>query len=179
MYDIVLNLVSTAVPLIILQIIVLPFLSRKLSADDYGYLLTVVSMITITANSLGNALNNVRLLNQSFYEKEGKYGDFNIIILIEILISFVCVCAGIYLLNRKINCIDFFLIVLWTIFTVIREYYSVSYRLKLDYYGVIKNNLVLSVGYFLGVVFFFVQYIWQFDILCRIIYGNCSCIIQK
>ena len=58
--DIVLNITATAIPLIILQLVVLPLIATKMSDELYGFTLTIISTITIIASSLGNALNNVR-----------------------------------------------------------------------------------------------------------------------
>ena len=93
--DIVLNITATAIPLIILQLVVLPLIATKMSDELYGFTLTIISTITIIASSLGNALNNVRLIKNRVYEEKGIQGDFSILLLGELVIGCITLVLSI------------------------------------------------------------------------------------
>ena len=63
----------------ILQIVVYPFLGSHMSADSYGLFLTLIGIVNIISVTLGNSLNNVRLLRDTTYKENKTTGDFNLI----------------------------------------------------------------------------------------------------
>jgi O-antigen/teichoic acid export membrane protein len=60
-----------------------------------------------------------------------------------------------------VSFIRIFFIVLYSGFTLIREYLIVSFRLNLNYKAILLNNLILAFGYFVGLIFFDVAGYWQ------------------
>ena len=48
-----------------------------------------------------------------------------------------------------------------SILTTLREYYAVAYRLKLNFKGILLNNLLLCAGYLVGLLIFMITALWE------------------
>lgn len=177
-YDIILNIIATAAPLIVLQLIILPYMAKNMSEDNYGYLLAIVSLITIVSSTFGNALNNVRLLCQTEFENINS-GDFNIILFIQSIACVVIISLGIFFFQRNISWLEYFCIILFGIITLLREYFIVIFRIKLNYKAIVYNNLLVSVGYFLGYLFFIYSNLWILPYLIGSCLGCIHCIYKN
>ena len=79
--DTVLNVISSFFPIFVLQIIVYPIISREISENSYGLMLSMYSLISLVSGTLGGELCNSRLLKDKVYEDENLQGDFNLILL--------------------------------------------------------------------------------------------------
>mgnify|MGYP005763987467 CR=1 FL=1 len=158
--DIVLNITATAIPLIILQLVVLPLIATKMSDELYGFTLTIISTITIIASSLGNALNNVRLIKNIVYEEKGIQGDFSILLLGELVIG--CITLVLSINQYKLEYIDVCLLIILTFIWIAREYLIVTFRLELNFKGIVINNIIMVVGYVVGLVLYSFTLYWQY-----------------
>lgn len=103
----VLNICATALPLMILQLVIFPLIARKEGNENYGTILTVISLVTIVSGSLGNSLNNIRLIRNQDYEKEKICGDFQLLIFAEMIVSAIVV--GISSIQYCLKFIDYIL----------------------------------------------------------------------
>ena len=75
--DMFLNIIAATVPVAVLQLVVYPVTAKNIGGNEYGLMLTIYSVWIMISNSLGNVLNNIRLLYDKDY-KDDK-GDFNIL----------------------------------------------------------------------------------------------------
>ena len=60
--DIALNVFATAIPIMILQLWILPSLSHEMTDERYGLMVTEVSFFSVLPGAAGNVLNNIRLI---------------------------------------------------------------------------------------------------------------------
>lgn len=65
MFDVFLNIVATAIPIAVLQLCIYPLIATNVDDEIYGLFLTQISVLTIISGSLGNALNNIRLVKMN------------------------------------------------------------------------------------------------------------------
>ena len=65
------NLMSSLLATGVLQIVVYPVLARLFNASAYGILLTVMGIVNTVSVSIGNTLNNTRLIQNTNYEEQG------------------------------------------------------------------------------------------------------------
>lgn len=157
--DIILNVVATAVPLIVLQLIILPSLADKMNEESYGLILTMISIFTVICGSFGNALNNIRLIKNAEYEKQKMQGDFSLILLCETILSAIIVIVSFQ--HLKLIFIDYILSVILAILWISREYYIVAFRIRLDFRGIVFNNIALVTGYIIGYGLFLIYSYWE------------------
>lgn len=162
--DFILNILASLLLTIATQFIAYPYLSRLMSSEEYGFLLMVMGVVNAVGVSLGNPLNNTRILLQPEYDKENLNGDYNPLFFASIIVNvFVVAILAIIALQKfdttVIGCIVISLLVLF------RSYYSASYRIIIDY----KKNLYSSgfgfVGYILGVVITYYTNVWVFTFI--------------
>jgi hypothetical protein len=89
--DIVQNLLSAFIPLGLLQLVILPSVSKSIGGDKYGLVLTLVALLNTVPASFGNALNNIRLLKDDEYRQKNLSGDFNYLVLTSTVVSILII----------------------------------------------------------------------------------------
>lgn len=160
--DMALNIFSGAIPIVVLQLFVLPNLSNYTDANSYGIIVTILAMMNTVPSSFGNVLNNVRLLHQEKYESNRDGNNFPILLLIAEFINVILLLiAGIAYLDKN-DYLGVTLTVVMGIMWLSKEYHVVAFRLKIDYIKASICNIFLSVGYVVGYGVFFLTRYWQF-----------------
>ncbi len=146
--DIILNIFASGVMTAALQLIVYPLLGAHFSAADYGQILTVMGICNIFSSAFGNGLNNTRLVCNSEYSARSLVGDFNTLSLVSLLVAFLSSAVATF----AITCspLAAVLIGFSTLFAIVKAYYSVAFRLRLDYRRVLLCNLFCAIGYTAG-----------------------------
>lgn len=159
--DFTLNIIASVILTAATQLIAYPYLSRILSIDKYGLMLTIIGIINAIGVSLGNPLNNTRILLQSEYNHKNLNGDYNIIFSVCVIIDIFIVGIITSLVIKKI---DFIIIgyIFVSILVLFRSYFSASYRIIINY----KKNLYASIwgfiGYILGILVAYFTGKWIF-----------------
>lgn len=159
--DSLLNIIATAIPIIILQLFTLPIIGDRLGGENYGLVVTLISLFTVLSFPFGNVLNNIRLLMDEEYNKKRIYGDFNILLISSIVLSTIMMIIGTIYYEGKFSFISISLIILISCLNLLREYLGVSFRLQLNYKKIVINNVILTIGYILGTFFFSLIGYWQ------------------
>ena len=148
------NAVATAIPLLALQLFVLPKISEQTSAAAYGLMLTLVSAMTVVTVPSGGSLGNVRLLMNLEYEEKGFAGDFNILasVLTMAGAAVLGVISAIYAGAADVR--EIAGIVAIGVLAVVNQYYAVGFRLTLAYGKIAINSVILTMGYLSGFLLF-------------------------
>ncbi len=155
------NAVATAIPLIALQLFVLPKISEQMSPSAYGLMLTLVSVISLVTTCSGASLNDVRLLMNLDYEEKGFAGDFNI--LISILTVLGATVVGIFtaIYSDGAGAKEIAGMVIIGVLAVLYQYYLVGFRLALSYGKIAINSVIQTAGYLIGYWLFRRTNHWQ------------------
>lgn len=161
-FDSILNIAASAIPIIILQLIILPILGSEVGGSEYGLILTLVSLSTLFSLPFGNVLNNIRLLVDAEYSDKKIAGDFNILLLISVILNSLMIIIGTIIYEDTVNILNIILIAVFSNLNLIREYLVVSFRIKLSYDKILINNLILGIGYLLGLAVFYKTGKWQY-----------------
>ena len=152
--DIILNILANAVPLIVLQLIVLPRVNAHVGEEAYGLVVTLVSVLTFVTSTSAGSLNNVRLLLDSKYQEENVQGDFNIIQLFFSIMNALLVVTISLFYTKEWTAEVIVLLMVATILICSEGYYSVGFRLQLNYRRIFIQKIFLAVGYILGYYLF-------------------------
>lgn len=163
------NIVATAIPLIVLQLLVLPQMAEKMTDAQYGLLVTVVAFMNVIPSTFGNTLNNIRLLFQNKYDEKNKVGDFQIILLVSLLICAVITIGFSIKYKTDFNFTGYLLSLILALLWLVREYYIVAYRLIINYTFIMLNNVVMVLGYLVGYYVFLRVGYWQIVYLAGLI----------
>lgn len=163
--DFLYNIMAMAVSTGVMQLIVYPYLASQFSQSIYGTLLTVMGIVNTIANSFGNSLNNVRLINNTDYNSKGYVGDFNLLLNVSSILStiIICILGSVWF---KFDILTIILLGILVILITVRCYHVVSYRLVLDFRKILLQNILLSIGYIIGLGIAYFTKQWVFIFIC-------------
>lgn len=159
-FDMGLNIIATAIPIVVLQLIIFPLVSKIIPSNSYGFLLTILSLMNMCPGTIASVINNIRLLRNSEYEKKNLFGDFNGILYASIIVNVIIVCGSVILLNNEIIVTDAILIIIVSILWILQNYYIVEFRIKINYKAILVNNIFMGIGYIVGYAVFLVTLRW-------------------
>ena len=160
--DMGLNIVASAIPVFVLQLLVLPSLAGQMTDDKYGLLVTILSLLNMIPASLGNVLNNIRLIFNKDQTEVEKKNDYNAELLLMVLFNIVIVLVFSIYYAKTINVFDLILTVIVSILWLAREYYIVAFRLQINYIYITISNLIMIPGYAAGYALFLITNSWQY-----------------
>ncbi len=130
----------------VLQLAIYPLLNRNMGAEELGTVLYIMGLVAIVCPSVGQALNNSRLVVRRTVEV--KNGDYNRLLL---LFSLVGSLIAILVSTSSIRGAGTVLMtVLLLVITSYRYYGDVEYRLNLTYRRFFVYYLLISIGYLAG-----------------------------
>ena len=160
--DMILNIAAAGAPIAVMQLVIYPLVSRRLDSDVYGMMISVYAFIILINDSLGKAINNIRLINSN--EAENKKGDYNVLLCIYTIVSIFVTISGIfyYKSQAEISKFSAFLIIITSIFFLIDSYIIVYFRIRLNYIAILINALLMSVGFVAGYLAYYKTGQWMF-----------------
>lgn len=159
--DVLLNLVATTVPTLLLQFLLLPQMAARMDGEEYGLLVTMAALMAIVPSTMGNVLNNIRLLRRDACPKKEQHGDFCILLgglsAVNLVIMTVMTARYEGGLHPKSMALTLALSLLWLLW----DYSIVEFRLEIDYWAYLKCCLVKSIGFVAGYLLFRAEGSWQ------------------
>lgn len=161
-FDSILNIVAATIPIAIIQLIIYPFIAHKSGNQEYGLMITLVSLFNLIGFPYGNVLNNIRLLNNNEYQDNQIEGDYNVLLAVGLVINSIVMIIGTIYYENGISLISILLSIIISSVNLIREYLIVAFRITLNYKSILLNNIYLVVGYMIGFIFFNLTGYWQF-----------------
>jgi O-antigen/teichoic acid export membrane protein len=159
-YDSGINIVASAIPIVLLQLVIFPILAKNIGDVQYGIVLTLISLSLLLSQPFGNVLNNIRLLENNSYNKINNNGDFNVLLLISILINSIFIVIG-TIYYQGFHYPSIILMIMLSSLDLIRAYLIVTFRILLNYKAILINNVILGIGYLIGYLIFKVTDLWQ------------------
>lgn len=148
-----------------LQFIAYPFIHSGVGDKDFGEILTVYTILTITSVVLGNTLNNIRLINVDYYSPNNYFSKFYktlfVSIFIETIILFIVLIA-----YFDLSILDTLVLLVVNFLMCLRIYLNVFFRMKLEYNKILYVAVVQFIGMMLGLLVFLVTHYWIIVFLC-------------
>ena len=127
-YDALFSIAASAVPLIVLQLVLLPLLAQYLpNGDEYGLVITLVGVMTVIAQTF-DPLNNVRLIMEGTYREKGANGDFNILLTVCMGLGAIATFIGVSMYH--VDTIHVILLAVSTLFCVANSYLGGGFSSK-------------------------------------------------
>ncbi len=151
--DMVLNMIGFGIYIASQQILLLPLLKKMVDVDIYAGMVLYLSILNLICNVTGGELGNVRLVQDSNYQEEGKIGDFSRILLT--ISPIICIIVFPILLYLKYSIIGSILFTLTILMANVRLYATCFYRLKKKFNKVIFQNLCYLVGIIISLILFY------------------------
>ena len=176
--DIILNISAAALPIAMLQLIIYPRVAKDIGGDEYGLMLTIYSVWIMISNSLGNVLNNIKLLKFPEYSKAGVEGDLPILLRRWLCIGSAIIFFVIWIYCGEFSPIHIFLGVIAAAFIMLKAYFEVGFRIKLNYVAILINHALLSIGFFLGYFLCKITGIWELIFILGYALSSFYCIAK-
>ncbi len=148
--DMILNIIAGMLPIAVTQLLIYPIMARYVGGDSYGLLLTIYSLWIMISNSLGNVLNNVRLLYNQRYKEENIEGDFNIKLKIWGILNVIIIGTISIIYYGKFSFLNILVGTITSCLILLKAYLEVGFRIKLDYKKIVVNNFIQSIGLIIG-----------------------------
>ncbi len=140
----------------VLQLLVYPKLNAEMGAEGYGRVLYVMAFVNILGPSIGQALNNSRLVLRR--DHEVKNGDYTTLLF---LFSLIGIVISLPMARNSIaGPGGMILAALLILATVFRYYGDVEYRLSLNYRNYFIYYSLCGIGYAAGYVLYRITGIW-------------------
>lgn len=166
-----LSFLSYAMPTVVLQFVIQPIMAAMLGAEANGQYLTLMSLNYFVIGITATVLNTVRMLQDEEYKKKGLVGDFNVFFVGYAVLLAVVMPIGHILYTQSLNIVDILLYLAIALLYLYHDYIFAQYRLDLNYRKILINNIILVVGYFVGLAIFFVWQKWQIVIISAYFLG--------
>lgn len=160
--DFLYNIVGLVLMNGILQLLINPTLNKWMGVDAFGNYQSLLAVVAIIGTTFGVAANYSRLVKHR--EKKDSNGDYNIFLMMTSLLS-IPVAIVTLVIYKSFSVLSLILLVLLSVFTILRYYGEVNFRLNLNYKGVFIYYCCISMGYCLGLVLYRFTKKWEITIL--------------
>lgn len=160
-YNSGLNIIASILPVLVLQVVVYPLISRTISVNDYGIFLTIIGLAMLMIQVSGTGINNTRIIMNEEYEEQNIKGDFNFIAVICLILNIFIYLFIINVLHIELSIVNLIGTFLYIQLGFINIYLSAEFSILLDFKNVLKSNIFLVLGYFIGLLFFFINHQWS------------------
>lgn len=174
--DIVKNLffsfLSYAMPTAVLQFVIQPILANSLGSEVNGQYLTQMSLNYLIIGATATVLNTTRMLQDKEYKANGYVGDFNVFFVVYAVIIVIIVPIVQYFYIGILNLVDIMLCVIITLLYLYHDYIFAQYRLQMQFNKILVNNILLVVGYFVGLAVFYICEKWQVVVIAAYLIGG-------
>ena len=154
--DLIYTTMAVVVLNIVLQLVVYPLITHFHGEVVTGNILYFIGFIYIIPQAFGTALSNTRLIIRK--DHDATNADYTQMLTLTCVLS-ALICGYIGLADDM--SIGFSVLYgLFSVIYLIRAYTQVEFRLKLDFKGYFLYYCLSSVGYLIGLIFYFLTNIW-------------------
>ena len=157
LYDLCMSVGAVVVFNMVIQLFIYPCIANRLGNEGFGQVRAMMSLVSITAGSLGVSANYSRMMTESkFHPSNSSY--------FYILLGGGAVCAALGVVYMTglgaFSPLAALLFALLVILTAFRYYSDVSFRMKTDFFGYMIFYFAIAAGYAVGVLVYLVTKQW-------------------
>lgn len=178
LFDMTLNIMAASLPVAALQLIIYPQVAKDVGGDEYGLMLTLYSIWIMISNSLGNVLNNIKLLRYSEYEELKDEGDIALLLRRWIAGSSFIIFVVFWAYCGEFSPVHIIVGTVISVTILLKAYLEVEFRIKLNYIAILISNGLLSLGYLIGFALFWLTGVWEFIFLFGFGLASLYCIMK-
>ena len=152
------NIFANSIPMLFLQLIILPLIAKNYTVGQYGTILTIISRANVIIQIFGIGINNTRVIMNSFYMDKKITENYNKMFKIMVIIIVPVISLILLIFKIKISYVLFILLNIYIILGFLNLYLSSEYNINMDFLLLMKSNLCLTLGYAIGIfIFLFVN----------------------
>ncbi|MBE5953127.1 MAG: hypothetical protein E7257_03085 [Lachnospiraceae bacterium] len=147
--DLIYSILGLVVMNGVIQMVLYPYLNKQMGEERFGDVLSLISIVAIMGTTFGTAANYSRVVSTT--KRKVENGDYNIFLTIIAVLS-VIVSLATMLIMKDFTLWGYLGFSVLMIFTVLRYYADVEFRLNVNYKRFFIFYLFISIGYLLGVL---------------------------
>lgn len=151
--DTSINIISNLLLVSVIQLICFPLLNKSETENVFSLITVIYGYAIIIATTLGNTLNNVRLLYNNKITQSKKEYLFNNIFKYVIIGNIIIFSLLIWLYTKEVT-VNNILIVLFSALLTSRYYLNVYFREKLNFTKILFSNVSILIGYLIGILLY-------------------------
>ena len=159
--DICINILGTALPLLILQLLILPNVAKNIPKETYGEMQSLLSLVYIISGTIGTSLSSVRLIEDNDYKENNITADYAIINRYCMIFIALIMPVSIFFYLNNIDFLNLLLTTLVAIINYFNLYGQVGFRLNLDFRKMFENKFIGGIGYLIGYIIYLKYEFWQ------------------
>lgn len=163
--NIILNALGFALITGTVQLVLYPFLSRSMSQSEYGFVITLIGFANLFTAIFANSLVNSRLRQQEKYNQKDIKGDFSSLFYYGLIANVCFVILMSFLYNNEAGLLNIILVAIMSGLAHFRIYFSIHYKLHLNFKRLLIMSAICCVGYLLGMWIANLTGIWQISFL--------------
>lgn len=160
--DSTINIISNLLIVIAIQLIAFPLLNKVETNDNFADVIVFYGISIVLATTLGTTLNNVRLLNFEQLGSNSKNLIFTKWLLISLVLNVIVIF--IFLIIYNISLKYYLGMIIFSVLLTSRYYLVVYFREVLNYLNIFKLNLVVLIGYCIGIWIYY-QFFSNYNII--------------
>ncbi len=155
----------------VLQLLMYPFLEKNMGQAAFGNVQTLLAVISILATTFGSGASYSRMVSKM--KEHDCNGDYNIYLAVASLISVVIAAITVHFTVGAQGVLYHIGFALLTVFSILRYYGDVEYRLNVNFKGFFIYYLLISLGYVAGTLIYPLSNSWIFAVLA----GELACFV--
>jgi len=171
--DLLYSFIAYALPTFVLQFIIFPFVARRLSADANGLFLALFNAVRLFVSLLIVPLSNIRLLKKKecLADPQSEKG-FNFLFVFVtgmavVLVSFL----GLFYYGWEFDVFAIMRLLAVLVLLAAHDYFAISFRININYRSILIDNVLIAVGYFVGIGLMLVWEYWELIFICGYAFG--------
>lgn len=178
--DLVYSFTAYALPTFVLQFVILPFAARQLPAEENGLFLTLFNIVRLFVSLLIVPLYNIRLLKKKECEAKPELEKtFNfMLIVISAIASGVILILGMFYYDWNFSIFALLRLVAVFLLLSMHDYFAIAFRVNITYKYILVDNLMIVLGYAVGIVLMMAFGFWEVIFICGYSFGLAYTLIK-
>lgn len=177
--DVSYSIFAYALPSVALYFVVQPVIARNIPGEDNGTFLTLLSVIRYVTNILISSLATLRLMEKINCNKTPELNDkFNSLFVIALVVGVSISAVVAWLYTDSFDPLNIGLSLLFLVLLFFHDFYSIIFRINIDFKKLSIDNALIVVGYLVGLLLFHYTKIWQVVFIAGYAVGSIYVFIQ-
>lgn len=170
--DFAYSTIAYALPTFALLFVIQPLIARHISGSENGLFLALLSIVRFCCNIIVTPLANLRLLEKQAIIKDEKIErEFNSLFIGGTILGAIVSTIISVIYMSSFNIIDVVLTVAFLCLLFFHDYYSIKFRIDINFKKVVIDNLLVVCGYFGGLALFLIYGKWQYIFIAGYLVG--------
>ncbi len=149
--DGVLSIGAKVIFFLVLKFLIEPWMNVRMGDSGFGHYVLVLGYISILAYSFGEALNHIRVLNQS--KDESRAAGYRVIAAVEAAVTFFVLFFYAVALEQE-SMVNGAMLGLAGALMMLRLYSECMFRIEINYRRILLSSILMAAGYLAGYWFF-------------------------